>query len=392
MACYRLILRIGCSHGHVIQSGTECASSHGRPSGPPLNAPAVKSRPKLPIGIVTNPEAGHDIRRLFGASVFPTSEKVSMVTRVLSALGIFGVQGVLMMPDHRGIAAGVMRALRAHNTASFEPWPEVFIIDQTVERSANDTRRAVRAMLSEGVRLIVVLGGDGTHRVVASECGRLPLVTLSTGTNNAFPDFREATTAGIAAGLCASGKLDPSKIYRRNKRLNVRLGDREEIALVDVAICLTRYTGSRALWDPEDLAEVFVTFSRCDSIGLSSIPGLLRPTSRDDSDGTVIGFDRSDPMYWLSAPIAPGLIKRLPIHSVDALPPGVKFAIRAKGGTIALDGEREIEFTPKEQPFVWLDREGPLTVDVHKTLELAANQGLLASSKRIPDPQQTLIS
>ncbi|MBV8137729.1 MAG: NAD(+)/NADH kinase [Deltaproteobacteria bacterium] len=344
------------------------------------------------IGIVTNPEAGHDIRRLFGASVFPTSEKVSMVTRVLSALGIFGVQGVLMMPDHRGIAAGVMRALRAHNTASFEPWPEVFIIDQTVERSANDTRRAVRAMLSEGIRLIVVLGGDGTHRVVASECGRLPLVTLSTGTNNAFPDFREATTAGIAAGLCASGKLDTSKIYRRNKRLNVRLGDREEIALVDVAICLTRYIGSRALWDPEDLAEVFVTFSRCDSIGLSSIPGLLRPTSRDDRDGTVIRFDRSDPMYWLSAPIAPGLIKRLPIHSVEALPPGVKFAIRVKGGTIALDGEREIEFTHREQPFVWLDREGPLTVDVHKTLELAANQGLLASSKRIPDPQQTLIS
>jgi predicted polyphosphate/ATP-dependent NAD kinase len=359
----------------------------------PLNAPApVKSRPEILIGIVTNPEAGHDIRRLFGASVFPTSEKVSMVTRVLSALGIFGVQGVLMMPDHRGIAAGVMRAIRAHNTASFEPWPEVFIIDQTVERSANDTRRAVRAMLSEGVRLIVVLGGDGTHRVVASECGRLPLVTLSTGTNNAFPDFREATTAGIAAGLCASGKLDTSKIYRRNKRLNVRLGDREEIALVDVAICLTRYIGSRALWDPEDLAEVFVTFSRCDSIGLSSIPGLLRPTSRDDRDGTVIRFDRSDPMYWLSAPIAPGLIKRLPIHSVEALPPGVEFAIRVKGGTIALDGEREIEFTHREQPFVWLDREGPLTVDVHKTLELAANQGLLASSKRIPDPQQTLIS
>ena len=368
-----------------------CLAPISIPSSPfNVRAPG-KSRPELLVGIVTNPEAGHDIRRLFGASVFPTSEKVSMVIRVLAALGFFGVEGVLMMPDHGGIAAGVMRAVRAHNTASFEAWPEVFIIEQAVERSADDTRRAVRAMLNQAVRLIVVLGGDGTHRVVASECGDLPLVTLSTGTNNAFPDFREATTAGIAAGLCASGKLDTLQVCRRNKRLKVRIGDREEIALVDVAICLTRYTGSKALWTPEDLAEVFVTFSRCDSLGLSSISGMLRPTSRDDSEGTVIRFDRNDAKYWLSAPIAPGLIKQLPIHSIGALPPGVKFAVMAKCGTIALDGEREIEFTHKEHPLVWLDRDGPLTVDVHKTLELAANQGLLVSSKRIPEPQTSIL-
>src|ERR1700746_394913 len=296
----------------------------------------MKSRPELLVGIVTNPESGRDIRRLFfGPSVFPTSEKVSMVIRVLAALGAFGVQGVLMMPDHSGIAAGVMRAVQAHCAASVDPWPEVFVMDQAIERSANDTRRAVRFMLDAGFRLIVVLGGDGTHRVVAAECGDVPLFTLSTGTNNAFPDFREATTAGIAAGLCASGRLDISQVCRRNKRLKVRLGEREEIALVDVAICLTRYTGSKALWDSENLAEVFVTFSRSDSLGLSSIPGLLRPTSRDDREGTVIRFDRNDAKYWLSAPIAPGLIKQLPIHSIEALPPGVKFAVTAKCGTIA---------------------------------------------------------
>jgi len=342
----------------------------------------MKFGPEFLVGIVTNPESGRDIRRLLlGPSVFPTSEKVSMVVRVLAALGVFGVQGVLMMPDHSGIAAGVMRAVRAHSTASLEPWPEVLVIDQAIERSANDTRQAVRTMLSEGVRLIVVLGGDGTHRVVASECGNVPLVGLATGTNNAFPDFREATTAGMAAGLCATGKLDSSQVCRRNKRLKIRIGDREEIALVDIAICLTRHAGSKALWDPENLTEMFVTFSGCDSIGLSSIPGLLRPTSRDDAEGTVIRFDSGDPICWLAAPIAPGLIKRMPIHSVEPLLPGVKLAIRAKRGTIALDGEREIEFTHEEHPLVWLDREGPLTVDVRKTLELAANRRLLVSTK-----------
>ncbi|HZC34045.1 MAG TPA: NAD(+)/NADH kinase, partial [Chthoniobacterales bacterium] len=265
-------------------------------------------------------------------------------------------------------------------------------IDHAIERSASDTRRAVRSMLNAGVRLIVVLGGDGTHRIVASECGDVPLVTLSTGTNNAFPDLREATTAGIAAALCASGKLDSSQVCRRNKRLKIRIGDREEIALVDIAICLTKHAGSKALWDPENLAEMFVTFSECDSIGLSSIPGLLRPTSRDDGEGTVIRFDRRDPKYWLFAPIAPGLVRRMPIHSVEPLPPDVKLAVVAKCGTIALDGEREIEFTHEEHPLVWLDRDGPLTIDVHKALELAANQGLLVSYKRSPDPQQRSMS
>jgi predicted polyphosphate/ATP-dependent NAD kinase len=350
----------------------------------------MTSPPELLVGIVTNPESGRDIRRLLsGASVFPTSEKVSMVVRVLAALGVFGVQGTLMMQDHSGIAAGVVRSVRAHGAMNgTDPWPEVHFVEHAVEHSADYTQLAVRSMLDAGVRLIVVLGGDGTHRVVASQCGDVPLVTLSTGTNNAFPECREATTAGIAAGLCASGRLDPAKVCRRNKRLNIRIGDREEIALVDIAICTTRQVGAKALWNPDDLSDLFVTFSKRDSIGLSSIPGLLRPTNRDDCQGTLIRFDQRAPDYWLNAPIAPGLIKRIPIGSVEALPVGEKIAVTAESGTIALDGEREIEFARGEHPFVWLDRRGPLTVDVNKTLELAANQGLLVSRTRNRDLQK----
>ena len=51
---------------------------------------------KLLIGIVANPESGCDVRRLVScASVFPTSEKMSMVVRVLAALGSLGVEGAL---------------------------------------------------------------------------------------------------------------------------------------------------------------------------------------------------------------------------------------------------------------------------------------------------------
>jgi predicted polyphosphate/ATP-dependent NAD kinase len=338
------------------------------------------------VGIVANPESGCDVRRLVScASVFPTSEKVSMVVRVLAALGSLGVQEALMMPDRSGIAAGVLRANLSHAATAGDPWPEVQFLEQRIEHTAEDTRFAVRAMLNAGVRAIVVLGGDGTHRVVASECGATPLVTLSTGTNNAFPDLREATIAGIAAGLCATGEFDISEICRRNKRLNIRFDNRHEIALVEVAICRNRNIGSRALWNPDDVSELFVTFAECDSIGLSSVVGLLRPTSRDAAEGCSVRFNHENPVSWLSAPIAPGLIRNMPIGSVRPLLLGQQIQIDADYGTIALDGEREIEFTAGDNAYLSLDMDGPLTVDVRKTLELAADRGLLAS--RISHPQ-----
>jgi hypothetical protein len=65
------------------------------------------------------------------------------------------------------------------------------------------------------------------------------------------------------------------------------------------------------------------------------------------------------------------------VREVAALTPGVRVKIGLRCGTVALDGEREIEFAPDEFPTVWLDLDGPLTVDVRRTLDLAIGQGLL---------------
>jgi predicted polyphosphate/ATP-dependent NAD kinase len=66
-------------------------------------------------------------------------------------------------------------------------------------------------MRAAGVDAIVVLGGDGTSRVVARSCGEIALCPLSTGTNNAFPSIREATVAGIATGLVVGGRVEPAR-------------------------------------------------------------------------------------------------------------------------------------------------------------------------------------
>ena len=45
---------------------------------------------------------------------------------------------------------------------------------------------------------------------------------------------------------------------------------------------------------------------------------------------------------------------------------------------VALDGEREIAFGPKDRLAVVLELDGPLTVEIPRAMALAARDGLLA--------------
>src|SRR5207248_1062627 len=83
-----------------------------------------------------------------------------------------------------------------------------------------------RRMVTAGARVIICLGGDGTARVTALAAGDVPILALSTGTNNAFPAVREATIAGLAAGLVATGAVPPDGVVTRAKLLEVRAGHR----------------------------------------------------------------------------------------------------------------------------------------------------------------------
>ena len=144
-------------------------------------------------------------------------------------------------------------------------------------------------MLAEGVAAIVVLGGDGTHRAVAMDCGRTPIACVSTGTNNAFPDHREPTVTGLATGLAVTGRVPPEVAYASNKRLLVTInGTEHHPALVDVAIVAELVVGARALWRPESLRELYVTFADPSVIGLSAIAGFLEPVGRREPEGAMV--------------------------------------------------------------------------------------------------------
>jgi len=338
------------------------------------------------IGIVANPASGRDIRRLVSqASVFPTIEKSNMVQRLLGAAGALGVERALMMPDLTGICAAVHRARGRLAASPGLVWPELRILEMPVEESVRDTVAAVERMVAEGAAAIVVLGGDGTHRAVAARCGDVPLATLSTGTNNVFPDLREATVTGLAAGLVALGKVPPEVALRRQKRLRITAaGAPDEIALVDACVSTLAHVGARALWQPETLAELAVAFAEPDAIGLSSVAGLLHPVRRDEPHALYLRLapPRSREARWtVAAPIAPGLVSEVGVAAIEVLVPGAPQGLATRVGTLALDGEREVELSGERLEVV-LDLHGPLTIDVPATLAWAARHGTLRTDGR----------
>lgn len=329
------------------------------------------------VGIVANPASGRDIRRLISqASVFQISEKCGMVLRVLAGISSVGVRRAFMMPDASGLGARVQRSL--DSTPPAGGWPEVAFLEIPIEDGPSDTSRAVEAMVEKGVGAIVVLGGDGTNRAATMSSGEVPLVPLSTGTNNVFPRTHEATIAGMAAGLVAGGRVSRADSTIRNKVLRIEVNGLErDLAVVEATICSERWIGSGAIWRPDSFRELYVAFAEPDAIGPSSIAGLVHPASRSEPFGLKIELKPNLTDGQVMAPIAPGLLAMFHLGKIEKLFPGQAHAITTTEGVIALDGERAIEFSGRDRIAIRLDLDGPMTIDIRRVMQKAAEDGLL---------------
>jgi predicted polyphosphate/ATP-dependent NAD kinase len=332
------------------------------------------------VGIVANPASGRDIRRLVaGASVFGNADKAGMVFRLLVGLGAAGVRRAVMMPAGDGLSAALRRQLAARivgDARTNVPFPALYELEMPITSTAVDTQRAVELMCAEGVDTIVVLGGDGTHRVVAKVCGEVPICALSTGTNNVFPEMREATVAGIATGLVATGRAGPDGLRREPVLIVERRGAEPDLALVDVAVTTERFVGARALWRHEALRELFVSVANPSAVGLSSLAGLLSPLVRRGGGPlhVRVAGDPGEARVVLQVALAPGLVRRIAVADVEILEPDVPVPVVVGDGSVALDGEREIECHRDDQVTVRL-ADGPLRIDVDAVMTHAAGTG-----------------
>ncbi len=338
------------------------------------------------VGVVANPASGRDIRRLVtGASVFGNAEKGSMVHRLMAGLGATGVEHVLVMPAGDGVSGSLRRHVGAGHRGDGQRFPTLEFLKMPLRGTAADTTEAVDRMVRAGVSAIVVLGGDGTHRVVAKGCGSVPICALSTGTNNAFPEMREATVAGIATGLVATGQVAGPGMLRRGKQWRVCVDGPSaprrvtDCALVDVALATGRWVGARALWRARDIVESAVSFTRPDSIGLSAVAAMAHPVARDAPHGLHLRLaDLAEAKLVVHAALAPGLVVPVGVHETRLVEPGDVIEMAGRAGSLALEGEREIELGPHDRAEVRLETSDMATIDIDAVMTKAARRGLMA--------------
>ena len=331
------------------------------------------------VGIIANPVSARDIRRVVAnATSLQITDRANIVLRVLAALKACGVDRVLVMPEAGGIRGHVERGLTRATHRRDALFPDIEYVSMPITGTVTDTQLAARRMAEAGVAAIVVLGGDGTHRAVVAECGQIPIAGISTGTNNAFPEHREPTITGLAAGLMATGRVPRSVATLSNKRLDVSInGDQHDIALVDIALVRERYIGARALWRPDNFRELYVTFADPEVIGMSAIAGLLCPVSRREPGGVYLRLEHAkSAARTVHAPIAPGMIIPVGVKAWEPMPANQAIKPGLRAGSIALDGERELSFSEQDEVTITLVENAFQTVDVSACMQFAARHGL----------------
>lgn len=328
------------------------------------------------VGIIANPASGHDIRRLVAhGSVFNNTEKVNIVRRILLALNKLVVAKVYIMPDSFGIGYEALNGLWGEEKKNFKL--DVEILEMQVTGSAEDSFNAACIMEDKDIAVIIVIGGDGTNRVVVKALKKTAILSLSTGTNNVFPIMAESTILGLAAGLYSFFTETERKKVRRPIKCIYVIKDDEivDMALIDVVIVNNLYTGSRALWHTELLEEIFVTRSTSHDIGMVSIAGRLTHVSEEDEGGVFVKVGKGS--LAVKSAIAPGVVKEIPIKSWRKIEQEEIIELPSKQRIIALDGERELVVKKKEKLAVQLSYTQASFVDYKKVLALADEKKML---------------
>jgi predicted polyphosphate/ATP-dependent NAD kinase len=331
-----------------------------------------------PVGIIANPASGKDIRRLIASGTVVTNqEKINIIVRMLKAMDALGIEQVFIMPDPSHIGKRVIDKVIDELKTT-----EVAILDMPyILGTFKDSLRASQQMREQDFAAIIVMGGDGTSRVVSKSCGDVPLVPVSTGTNNVFPQMLEGTLVGLGAGAIATGKVDLEKGCYRAPVLQLCNGAGEVIdtALVDLVVVDARDIGARAVWDPESMRELFLTRAHPSAIGLSSIGGWLYPMKTVGETALHVVLDPAGTTQ-ITAPIAPGLLSKVSVLEYKTFDETTPLPVKHTPSTIALDGEREVVLQEGEKVNVRFNRCGPLVVDLERTLEEAAKVGLMVSN------------
>ena len=334
------------------------------------------------VGVIINPHAGKDIRRLVSAAG-QTSDavKIGIVRRAVVGALEQGAQRVLLSSDTHRLAERAVEGLDG----------PIEFVESPLTGSHLDSVAAARSMWKDDAGAVIVLGGDGTCRDVAIGWPDAPLIPISTGTNNVFPGTLDGTTAGVAAALVATSTVDIAAASHQAKRVALRVDDpardtvHHDTALVEAALIDTTFVGARAVSDPSTIRWVVAAIAEPASTGVASIAGRVHPVGRREHGGVLIRLgDGAHGDRQVRVPLAPGSFATVSVASVQPLAVGTSVEVPG-GGVLAYDGERTLPVGADATVTVSIEASGPRIIDVDASLVAAARSQLFDVSPRRKD-------
>ncbi len=324
------------------------------------------------IGLIVNPRSGSDVRRVIAAAASSTFEdKISIIRRVVAGAELQGISRFVALHDPHRL---VVRATDTNRRV------QVDTLDMALTHTETDSETAAAMMRDLGCAVVVVLGGDGTNRVVARGWPDVPVVPLSTGTNNAFPYYVEPTVAGTAIGLVAADEIPVDEVSRPAKVIRLDHEGDDDLALIDAVAVDDPYVGSLELFDPATMRAALLTRADPASIGFSSVGGLLDPLAEAEDHGLFVRFASIEAADRIvRAPTAPGHYSDIGIAECRRV--ALDEPVEVPGPVLlAFDGERKRRVHEGETVSMRVRRDGPRVIDVHQVMTRAAREGRFVRS------------
>jgi hypothetical protein len=331
--------------------------------------------------------SGRDVRRVAAkASTSGHHEKSQQVTRLVLGAFAQGVEEIFLANEPFRINSRAVENLPQRD--------QVTMLEFPLTHSAADTETMALRMWDAGCRVFIVLGGDGTNRIVAKTLPDSIILPLSTGTNNVFPTFVEASVAGAAAGLIASGRMPYQEHCMRCKQIHVFYAEgssenpsaeKRDLALIDAVLLENDHAGSLLPFKAEDISKVLLTRAEPASVGVSPIGGYLLPSHHRDDFGVFIKCKApaagGQNAKTITFPISPGLYDEVHVHQIEKTKLDEKVTMTGPG-IVALDGDRTISLENQSKATLVVRRDGPWIIETPFVMNSAAKLGLF----EVPPP------
>jgi hypothetical protein len=131
------------------------------------------------------------------------------------------------------------------------------------------------------------------------------------------------------------------------------------------------------VWEPERVIACLLTRAAPGAVGLSGLAGGLVTVQPTDARGAYVEMGAGTRIVVL---IAPGRTATAEVRSVQTVAVGQTLEVGPLNGTVALDGERELEVR-NQVVRLTLESSGPWVVDVAAVLAWAQRTGAFRVSE-----------